>query len=901
MLTDREVKAEFKKKSQASPESYYATQVLKGEGFTRRRCAKCNDVFWSISSNTCNKVECTGGFTFISNSPVRKMSYVETWKRFAKLFKRLGYTPIKRYPVAARWRDDTDFVQASIYDFQPYVVSGEVEPPANPLVVPQFCLRFNDIDNVGITGAHYTGFVMIGQHAFVPKERWNQNKIFSDIHKWLTKGLGLKNEEITFHEDAWAGGGNFGPCMEFFSHGLELGNQVYMLYEKTQSGYKELNIRVCDMGMGHERNAWFSQGTNTSYDAVFPGVMKKLYKATGLKIDGSVAEKFARFGGLLNIDEVADTETAWKQIAVLTGIELSVLKKTIIPLAALYSVAEHARSLLVAISDGALPSNTGGGYNLRAILRRAMSFVDEYGWEISLDEIAKLHAKELRPLFPELMKNIDTVQEILGVEEKKYRAAKEKSRHVIAQILKTEISEPKLLELYDSHGIVPEMVKEEADKAGKRINVPDNFYMRVAELHERAQKPAERKELPLDNLPDTEMVYYRKENLKELDANVLRIINGKFVVLDKTIFYPRGGGQEPDNGAINGCRVYDVEKYGNIIVHAVENISFKENDNVACMVDWTRRTQLTQHHTAVHIVNAAARKVLGRHIFQAGTKKDVGKAHLDITHYELPTDVQLDRIERMANAVVKAKKPVKKAYMERTKAEGKHGFGIYQGGAVPGKLIRIVSIKGLDVEACGGMHLSNTRDAGEIMITKAERIQDGVVRLEIVAGKAAKETKEHYKELLTECRNILGVKENELAAAQRLFDGWKSLRKSAEKKAVSSVEEIVDKMKGEFVGNVLIGRVDADAERLKHISKMLSTDDTVIILFGVAGGKISVFGSAGNNTNVDIGRIVASAAAQLGGRGGGSKSLGQGIGYDVASLDGVIDETRSELKSSTIV
>src|SRR3989338_8686037 len=233
-IPPKQIKQEFKKKTDKDPDRYYATSVLKGEGFARKKCPKCSAYYWTnCDKETCGDPQCSGGFRFFDDKPAKhSYDYIKLWLKFSDMFKDSGYTPIKRYPVAARWRKDTDFVQASIYDFQPYVVSGEVEPPANPLVVPQLCLRFNDIDNVGITGAHYSCFVMIGQHAFMPPEKYNQTKYFQDIHTWLTKGLGLPKEEITYHEDCWAGGGNFGPSMEYFSRGLELGNQVYMMYER---------------------------------------------------------------------------------------------------------------------------------------------------------------------------------------------------------------------------------------------------------------------------------------------------------------------------------------------------------------------------------------------------------------------------------------------------------------------------------------------------------------------------------------------------------------------------------------------------------------------------------------------------------------------------------------------
>ena len=145
----KNLKLELKKKTDKNPEKYYPTSVLENLGFNRSTCKKCKTKYWSVKKRTtCGEPECNDGYSFINNSPTKsKLSYIETWKKYSKHMKKLGYTPIKRYPVVARWRDDTWFTQASIYCFQPYVVSGQVKPPANPLVMSQPSLRFNDIDN----------------------------------------------------------------------------------------------------------------------------------------------------------------------------------------------------------------------------------------------------------------------------------------------------------------------------------------------------------------------------------------------------------------------------------------------------------------------------------------------------------------------------------------------------------------------------------------------------------------------------------------------------------------------------------------------------------------------------------------------------------------------------------
>lgn len=791
MLKDKEIKKQFRPIFAQDPDKYYATEILKRNGFRRSICTKCSKPFWSVVADrtTCDDPACSGGFRFFGNTPAKNsMDYIQTWKTFEKMFQKMGYTSIARYPVVARWRDDMDFVIASITDFQPFVVSGEVKPPANPLVIPQFCMRFNDIDNVGITGAHYTGFVMIGQHAFVPPEQWDQKKYFSDIYTWLTEGLGLPKEEITFHEDVWAGGGNFGPCMEYFSRGLELGNQVYMTNEVTPTGIKELKIKVLDMGMGHERNAWFSQGTSTSYETTFPTVVKKLYERTGVKVNHEVMNKFLPYSSYLNVDETDDINKVWADIAHKMHMEPQELKDTVLPLAAIYSIADHTRSLLFAISDGGLPSNVGGSYNLRVILRRALTLIDQFGWKIDLIEVAKWHAEYLRPLFPELEQNLDIVTKVLNVEKQKYDQTKEKTKSIVTSLLnKGEISEEKLLEVYDSNGISPELVREEAKKLGQKVHVPDDFYMKVAARHETVEKNSDYKDnqnatLQIDNLPPSKGTYYGEFREFEFDAKITAV-HENILVFEETKFYPTSGGQDHDIGLVThhgvDYNVVNVIKQGASILHVLEKGGpFKVGEIVHCKIDKERRLQLTFHHSSTHIINAAARKILGNHINQAGAKKTTEKAHIDVTHFQNITPEEQKAIEDEANRIVAMAVPVEKSFLSRDEAEKRFGVGIYQGGVVPGKQLRIVDIKGIDVEACGGTHINNTKDVEKIKILKTTKIQDGIVRIVFTAGKAATEADSHVQNIVDEACKLLGVTPEQLPArADELFTAWKKADK----------------------------------------------------------------------------------------------------------------------------
>ena len=740
MQTEKEIKAAFRKKAQTDPEKYYPVQTLIDEGFERMKCKNCGNYFWTVTDrDVCGEPDCSGGYSFIGDSPAReKMDFIETWQKFSKLFKGFGYTPIPRYPVVARWRDDTDFVQASIYDFQPYCVSGEIDPPANPLVVPQFCLRFNDTDNVGITGRHYTGFVMIGQHAFMPPDKYDTLEYLRHIYLWLIDGMKLPKEEIQFHEDAWAGGGNMGPSMEYFSRGLEIGNQVYMQYDIKSGEPKDLDIKVLDMGMGQERPAWFTHGTETSYEANFGPVVNKLYSATGIKPDKDIVRKFLPYSGLLNLDEADDIDIVWSNIAdKINAVDVNDLKSQIVPLSGIYSIGDHTRSLLLALSDGALPSNVGGGYNLRVLVRRALDFIYRYEWDIKLSEVCAWHAEYLKPQYPELIERLDEVTEILDIERGKYKETKKKSKRIVDRLRSSKVSADKLVELYDSNGISPEMLIEE----GLEAEIPSDFYKKVSERHEKMEQVAQTKktmELDLNGISKTEVMYFDDYQLLEFNANVLKIINHTFVVLDKTAFYPTSGGQLSDVGWLDGSKVVDVFKQGNVIIHKVETPGFNKGDNVSGKIEYERRLQLTQHHTATHIINGVSKEVLGGHIWQAGAEKTLEKSRLDITHYAALDSDQLRQIEDRTNSVIRKDLEVSSNILKRDDAEAKYGFRLYQGGAVPGRELRVVKIDGLDVEACGGTHTHSTSEVGFVKFLGSTKIQDGVVRLEYVAGEAAR-------------------------------------------------------------------------------------------------------------------------------------------------------------------
>ncbi|MFX0009437.1 MAG: alanine--tRNA ligase [Candidatus Hermodarchaeota archaeon] len=808
--TDKELKKVFKSIASKNPDDYFPTGELKKLGYMRKQCDSCGVFFWTTLKDrtVCGDPVCSGGFKVTTNNPAKvKLSYIGVWNKIVEMLEPRGYVPIKRYPCVARWNPTSEFTIASISAFQPYVITGEVEPPAKKLIIPQFCLRFNDIENVGVTFSHNTGFVMIGQHQFVSPEEWDQDQLFIDIHDFIHKGVGISKDEITIHEDSWAGGGSFGCSLEFFSRGVELFNQVYTMFEQTPQGPKELALKVLDMGMGQERVAWFSQGTPNIYEATFPEVLTKLKSLTNIKFDYALYNEFSKYSAYLNIDEVDNLDEAWTRVGREMNMETEELKTKVLPMTALYSIAEHARSLLFAINDGKLPSNVSGGYNLRVIFRRAISFIDEFKWNINLPDVCEWHANELFDLFPEVSEHLDEVRSILDVEKNKYYKTKKKASKLLEKLLSEgTINEENLIELYDSKGINPEMVKEVAKRYGKKVKIPDNFYSLVVERHEQGEKKfATEKQIHLDlkNIPETKSLYYYDYTKTRNEAKVMKIIEN-YVILDQSVAYPTSGGQLHDVGTINNQKFKDVFKQGNYIIHVLdEKPKFKEGDIVEVEINKDWRYQLSQHHTSTHIVNAAAREILGSHINQAGAKKTLENSSLDLTHYEqIPFD-KLKEIENRANEIVNEKIDLHLDFIPRAEAEKRYGMTIYQGGAVPGKYLRIVEIPGIDVEACGGTHLNNTSEAGRIKIIKSQKISDGVVRLTFTAGKATSEIEEQRVELIEKLTNLLNVpKEKLVGRVKELIEKWKNINKALQTGMVSQ-QDLSLNSKESYSGDII--------------------------------------------------------------------------------------------------
>ncbi len=899
----------------------YQLDYFKENGFVRKTCPKCKTNFWTRDTDTefCGDPPCVS-YSFIG-APVFKKEYDISTMREAYLsfFEINGHTRVDRYPVIARWRDDIYLTIASIADFQPFVTSGLVPPPANPLTISQPCIRLDDLDAVGRSGRHLTTFEMMAHHCFNSRGNeiyWKDRTV--ELCDNLLSSLGLDLNAVTYKEAPWAGGGNAGPSVEVLVGGLELATLVFMDLKQVKGGsidikgetYEKMDNYIVDTGYGLERFVWASRGSPTIYDAVFPKIVNELMDLAGIEHSienpdyAKIFSQNARFAGVMDISGQANLLQLRKKVADTIGTTVEKLQKLMVPVESVYAITDHSRCLAFMLGDGIIPSNVKAGYLARLVLRRTLRLMKELDIREPLIEIIEMQIKNF-PEYPEFRERLDTIREIVGLEEEKYADTIERGTKLVKKTAlhfkdkKENIPLGELIQLYDTHGIPPEITREVAKEAGVDVELPDTFYSLVAKKHSKAEKE-EAEEMPLE-LPPTRKLYYEQTEQSEFEAKVLEVIENK-IILDRTLFYPEGGGQPCDHGTLSMedyiANVVDAQNMNGVIVHETDSdFGFKKGDTVKGKIDWERRLAHMRHHTATHIVNESAKAVLGKHIWQTGAQKSTDRARLDLTHYKRITDDEFREIELLANRAVMKNQPVHIDWMDRIEAEKRYGFVLYQGGVPPGRKIRILRV-GSDVEACGGTHVSNTGLIGPIKLIKTERIQDGVERIEFSAGEAAVKRVQERDELLNRASDALRVSPEHLPeTVNRFFDEWKDLKKENERLKAELAEARVKAMMGEAVDinglKVLSKKIPhADVEELIKAATEFSKDDNVVAILAsdVGGVKIVVAaGARAQKMGVNAGAIVREMSKLVGGGGGGKPGIAQGGGTDVARIEEALE------------
>lgn len=881
-------------------EDFLKLPFFKEHGFVLKKCKVCGKEFWTLNQEreVCGDQPCVD-YEFIGTCSASGFERpVEVREAFLSFFEREGHVRVRRYPVVARWREDVYLVGASIYDFQPWVTEGLVEPPANPLAISQPSIRLTDVDNVGRSGRHLTGFEMMAHHAFniKGKEVYWANETVEYAFRVLTEVFKVPPEDITFKFDWWSGGGNAGEDYEVLAKGLELATLVFMHYKVVDGEALEMPNRIVDTGYGLERLLWFLKGTPTVYDAVFYDIIEKLRMKAGLPpLDPAISEHLARKSGKLDFKEPERAFETFKEIAGLLSMNPAELWELVAPYHSLYALVDHTRTIMWMLGDGAVPSNVGAGYLARLLIRRALRHLWKLGLDVPLAEVVAMQIRLWKDDFPEYRDLESEILDIVDYEESRYRETLSHGKKVVERVVKelkakglSSIPLDSLLTLYESHGLPPETVAEEASKLGLAVEVPLNFYSMLASKHEaslRKQAPVDETAAKLvEGLPQTRKLYYEDPRKLEFEARVLRVSDNA-VILDQTAFYPEGGGQPHDEGLLEwdegSCRVLRVFNVGGVIVHVCEGAMPPEGALVRGRVNAERRFALMRNHTATHIVLGAARKVLGKHVWQAGAQKAVEQSRLDITHHKRITLEELREIEELANRVVMENRAVNVFFADRTAAEMKYGFTLYQGGVVPEPKLRIVEIEGWDVEACGGIHCSRTGEVGLIKIVKVERIQDGISRIVFKVGDAALKHVWQLENTLNDIARVLGVEPGETAksVSELVRERGELARELSRMK-----EELIERVAGELASEaeevagvkLVVGVVEVEDVRELALRVARRLPRAIVGLANMKGNYAIKVDADLVKEGIDARSLNSEVLKHVKGRGGGVPDLVSG-------------------------
>ena len=939
-------------------------------GHFRRTCSVTGLYFWTRDKNRTTSGDTNEDpYTFIGSPiidgfPMRGKELKDSMRSsFLDYFSENNHSKIDPYPVIARWRDDIHLTIASIADFQPHVTSGQVPPPANPLCISQPCIRLTDVAAVGRSGRHLTTFEMMAHHSF---NRPNDGEVIYWIDQcvrfcddMLVNTFGISPLEITYVENPWSGGGNAGAALEVIVGGLELATLVFMNLEEHDDGdivikglhYREMDLQIIDTGYGLERFCWAAAGTPTIYEAIYPESVSWLKETIGfesmvndlnLNVDTTaLLSELSRLAGILNIDVGTDVDSLYSKLierlnAQKIKISVSDLKRLTEPLSSIYAIPDHMHALCNMLGDGLIPSNTKAGYLARMLARRVCRMKSDLNLNVTLAELGKHHIEKHLDL-QNFTQNEKGILLLLELEESRYYEMLRKGQSAVKTALQnipksaTEVPDSILFRLSEERGLNPDMVMEISyDLGWESLSVRVGFSADMADRNARMTKDAakvrSKNKFLKESFLETSQDYYLDTNQTNFSAEVIYcdvLKNGydkisfsneviaepsHFVILDRTLFYPEGGGQLGDQGYFyqdeSQITVLDTKVEDGVIIHFTDG--FLRNGKIDAEVDYTRRRQLMDHHTAVHIVGGAARDILGPHIRQAGSNKGQRYARIDLTHHSRMSRDLLDEIEDKANDIVQSNPKVEKIILHRAEADARFGFDIYQGGPPKHQEIRIIKIGDFDIQACGGTHHDEAGNVGELRIVRSSQVQDGVERLQIVAGDTAREHARKQERILSEASEILGVQSDDLPkAVMKFFQEWKS-----QQKTISNLEAEIVRLRTSGGGDeathkdgirYVVMESSGDSKQLMKMLSELTRDESIPTLAIIGskdgGGKIIV--ATTENTKAsemyDSVEILNAISSHINGGGGGRPTFAQGGGSNPEGIPAALEAARKML------
>ena len=877
------------------------------------------------------------------------MKGAEIRERFLSFFEERDHLRVPSASLVPSSYDPTVLLTtAGMQPFKPYF-RGEEEPPSKRLTSCQKTFRTTDIENVGMTHRHLTFFEMLGNFSIGDyfKEGavefaldLSTNGFGLDFDKiWITVfggdeelGLGPDNEAIACwravgvpderivllgpDDNFWQSGptGPCGPCSElYFDRGPEFGpdtdrpgddterhlefwNLVFMQYELQADGsLPELPARNIDTGMGLERMSAILQGVESVYET-------DLFKP--------LIELGEELSGRRNGQDFATTR-------------------------ALRILADHGRGAAMLIGDGVVPSNEERGYILRRIMRRTI----QQGRVLGLSEpfLPRLYARAVEVLgdaYPELRSEWPNIERWARSEEESFSRTLEQGERLLAEIISRAKEEgtswvdaADAFRLHDTYGFPYEMTQELLAEQG--LSVDDQGF---EELMERAREVSRRgstrtrarAEAASDvHVEHEDVLRFAREagfrtrfvGYETTEAQtVLRVAeraNGWLLAkLEESPFYAEGGGQVSDGGVVETpsgrARVVDVYRLGEDQALALEPVEGEigEGEPVTAKVERAARLATLRNHTATHLLHAALRERLGKHVRQAGSYVGPDKLRFDFTHGERLSDDDLAVVESAVSEWIALNHPVRA--IETTKDEAVRLGAMALFGEKYGDWVRMIDIEGVSRELCGGTHVAGTSELGLFHLTGETSSASNVRRIEAVTGPASAELFGERTRALREIAALLKVPEEEaVRAVERLSERVKELgRKPAGGPDRSVAGDLVGRATELNGARVVVEPAEApDAKALLELSDAVRQrlGDAAVVMGTAVDGRVHLVANVAPSLvkrGVKAGDVVRAAAQVAGGGGGGRDTMAQAGGRDPGKLPEALATARVEIESA---
>lgn len=873
---------------------------------------------------------------------MQKLGLNEIREKFLSFFESKGHLRLPSFPLVPQNDSSLLLINAGMAPLKPYFTGKEV-PPAKRVTTCQKCIRTPDIEQVGQTARHGTFFEMLGNFSFgdyfkmdatkwawefatevleMPKDRiwvsvYNDDYEAADI--W-TNHVGVSKDRIVYlgkDDNFWEiGTGPCGPCSElYYDRGEEYGcgspdcavgcdcdrfvefwNLVFTQFDKDENGtYNKLDHPNIDTGMGLERIACIMQGTTSIFEV---DTIRKV-------LDAAAEIAGVKYGE----DNQIDTS--------------------------LRVITDHIRSTVFMTADGVLPSNEGRGYVLRRLLRRAARHGKMLGInEMFLYKLARVVADESMTAYPELDQNFAYIESVIKSEEARFDETIDQGILILNQYMEEmkqsgtkELDGEKAFKLYDTYGFPIDLTKE--------IMGENGFVVATKLFDDLLNEQRTKSKVARGNMDDAAWendIFIDVEGSTVFDgyaklkgtSNVLAIAKGServeeaeageevTLVLDRSTFYAESGGQVGDTGIIESddasLKVIDTKKSNGKFLHVckVENGVVKVGDKVTTLVDKERRQSIKRNHSAVHLVQAALREVLGKHVAQAGSYVDEYRFRFDFSHYQPLTEDEILKVGMLVNKKIMEAIPVECFEEDVAKAKSMGAMALFS--EKYGSRVRVVKMGDFSTELCGGCHVENTGKLGLMKILSETGVSAGVRRIEGVTGYNVILQMREKSKLIDDVSSVLKTNPSDLlnraeGIVAELKDARHEIDSLKSKLAKNSVDDILGNTEDiggvKVVTKILDDNIDMNTMREIGDNIKNKIPNAFVVLASKIGEKVNLISMASKEAidkGANAGAVISEIAKQLGGGGGGKPDSAQAGGKKPEKTEEVMKNVSDILK-----